>query len=109
MSGLRSFDEFDFIAKYGVSHVQSLIDNGFTEVKISDCGELVDINVRVLVGLLRGIKSCEKFGIDNLLESIEKNPMNTEFDRFVKKMQESNLDCHRFVMLSKFYNENSFK
>ena len=109
MSGLRSFDEFDFIAKYGVSHAQALIDNGFTEVKISDCGELVDINVRVLVGLLRGIRFVEEFGIDDLLESIEKNPMNTEFDRFVRKIQESNLDCHRFVMLSKFYNENSFK
>ena len=109
MSSLKPFDEFDFIAKYGVSHAQALINNGFTEVKICDCGEQVDIDVDVLAGLLRGIRLVEEFGIDDLLESIEKNPMNTEFDRFIKKMQESNLDCHRFVMLSKFYNENSFK
>ena len=91
-------DVFDFVAVCGIEIVKASLDNGVTEMQDYESGKTFGYGE--LTEIVRCCDFVKEFGYTNLVESIEKNNGDTDFSKFILRMQTHNLGVVQSLLIS---------
>ena len=91
-------DVFDFVAVCGIEVVKASLDNGVIEMKDYKSGKTFGYGE--LTEIVRCCDFVKEFGYTNLVKSIEKNNGDTDFSKFLLKMQTHKLRVVQSLLIS---------